>query len=133
MEAPEPGKPLLFYITATSEAMSMVLVTERLGPHDLHELGSSSADGSGSQDPRPAEEPGAIDGLGSQDPGPAEEPGADAAAGWPLSEILIATPRGPVVDVFNIGGGRCRTYRQQPVTPCVSKPHDYANHMFMRL
>jgi hypothetical protein len=31
--------------------MSMVLVAERLDPHVLHELGSSSADGSGSLDP----------------------------------------------------------------------------------
>jgi hypothetical protein len=56
MVAPEPGEPLLFYIVATSEAVSMVLVTERLDPHGLHELGSSSADGSGFQDPGPAEE-----------------------------------------------------------------------------
>jgi hypothetical protein len=53
---------------ATSEAMSMVLVTERPDPHALHELGSSLADGSGTLDPRPMEEPGAADGSGSQDP-----------------------------------------------------------------
>jgi hypothetical protein len=57
MVAPEPGEPLLLYIVATSEAVSMVLVAERPDPHTLHELGSSSADGSGSQDPRLAEEP----------------------------------------------------------------------------
>jgi hypothetical protein len=34
---------------------------------------------------------------------------------WPLSEIPTATPRGPAIDVFNIGGGRCRTYRQNPL------------------
>jgi hypothetical protein len=28
MEAPEPGEPLLFYIVATIEVMSMVLVME---------------------------------------------------------------------------------------------------------
>jgi hypothetical protein len=61
MVAPEPGEPLLLYIVAISEAMSMVLVTERPDPHDLHELGSSSVDGSGSQDLGPAEEPGAAD------------------------------------------------------------------------
>jgi hypothetical protein len=65
MVAPESGEPLLLYIVATSEAMSMVLVGERLGAHDLHELGSSSVDGSGAQDPGPAEEPGAADGSGS--------------------------------------------------------------------
>jgi hypothetical protein len=43
MVAPKPGKPLLLYIAATSEAVSMVLVAERPNPHGLHELGSSSA------------------------------------------------------------------------------------------
>jgi hypothetical protein len=81
MVAPEPGEPLLLYIAATSEAVSMVLVAEQSDPHHLHELGSSSADGSGSQDLGPAEEPGAVDGSGSQDPGPAEEPKADATVG----------------------------------------------------
>jgi hypothetical protein len=81
MVAPELGEHLLFYIAATSEAVSMVLVAERLGPHNLHELGSSSTDGSGSQDLGPTEEPGATNKPGSQDPGPAEKPGADAAAG----------------------------------------------------
>jgi hypothetical protein len=33
MVAPEPGEPLLLYIAATSEAMSMVLVAERPDPH----------------------------------------------------------------------------------------------------
>jgi hypothetical protein len=52
MVAPESDEPLLLYIATTSEAVSMVLVTERPGPHDLQELGSSSANGSGSHDPR---------------------------------------------------------------------------------
>jgi hypothetical protein len=51
MVAPEPGEPLLLYIMATSEAVSMVLVTEWPDPHAPHELGSSSAGGLGSQDP----------------------------------------------------------------------------------
>jgi hypothetical protein len=72
--APEPDKPLLLYITATSEAVSIVLVAERPDPHALHEFGSSLADGLGSLDLRPAEEVGAADGSGSQDPRPAEEP-----------------------------------------------------------
>jgi hypothetical protein len=45
MVAPEPGEPLLLYIAATSEAVSMVLVAEQPDPHDLHELTSSSANG----------------------------------------------------------------------------------------
>jgi hypothetical protein len=68
MVAPKLGEPLLLYITANSEAVSMVLLTERLDPHALHELGSSSVDGSGSLNPRPEEKPGATDGPGSQDP-----------------------------------------------------------------
>jgi hypothetical protein len=80
MVAPELSEPLLLYIAATSEAMSMVLVAERPDPHSLHELRSSSANGSGSQDPGPPEEPGAADGSGSQDLGPTEEPGADVVA-----------------------------------------------------
>jgi hypothetical protein len=62
MVAPELGEPLLLYIAATSEAVSMMLIVERPNPHGLHELGSSSVNGSGSQDPGPTEEPGAADG-----------------------------------------------------------------------
>jgi hypothetical protein len=65
MVVPEPSEPLLLYIAATSEAVSMVLVTERLDTHDPHELGNSSTDGSGSKDPGPTEEPGAADDSGS--------------------------------------------------------------------
>jgi hypothetical protein len=68
MVAPKSGEPLLLYIAATSEAVSMVLIAERPDPHTPHELGSSSADGSGSLDPRPVEEPGAAGRSGSQDP-----------------------------------------------------------------
>jgi hypothetical protein len=56
MVAPEPGEPLLLYIAATSEAVRMVLVAEWLDPHGLHELGSSSSNGSGSQDLRRSRE-----------------------------------------------------------------------------
>jgi hypothetical protein len=68
MVAPEPGETLLLYIAATSEAVSMVLVAERSDPHGLHELGSSSVDGSGSQDQGPAEELGATTTAGSESP-----------------------------------------------------------------
>jgi hypothetical protein len=84
----EPGESLLLYIAATSEAVSMVLVTERPDPHTPRELGISSAGGSGSLDPRPMEELGAAGRLGSQDPLPVEEPGAVAAAG---SQSPVAT------------------------------------------
>jgi dsDNA-binding SOS-regulon protein len=68
MVALEPGEPLLLYIAATSEVMSMVLVAERPDPHGLQELGSSSEDRSRSQDPGLAEEPGADAAAGSQSP-----------------------------------------------------------------
>jgi hypothetical protein len=101
MVAPEPGEPLLLYIAAISEVMSMVQVAEQPDPHDLRELGSSSTDGSGSQDPRPVEELGAADRSGSQDLGPAEESGADAAAGSQSPEAptgpLTRESRGPQV------------------------------------
>jgi hypothetical protein len=74
MVAPEPGEPLLLYITATSEAVSMVLLAERPDPHDPHELGSSSADGSESQDPGLAEEPGAVTVVGPSPRRPPQAP-----------------------------------------------------------
>jgi hypothetical protein len=66
MVAPGPGEPLLLHIAATVEPVSMVLVIERLDPHTPHELESSSTNGSGSQDPRPVEEPRAGEVAGSQ-------------------------------------------------------------------
>jgi hypothetical protein len=68
MAAPEPGEPLLLYIVATAEAVSMVLVGERPDPHNPHELGSSSASGSGSQDLGLVEEPRAGEAARSQLP-----------------------------------------------------------------
>jgi hypothetical protein len=65
MVAPEPGEPLLLYIAATSKVVNMVLVAEQLNPHSPHELGSSSADGSGSQDPEPVEESRVVVAAGS--------------------------------------------------------------------
>jgi hypothetical protein len=66
MVAPEPGEPLLLYIAATSETMTMVLAAEWSNPHGLHELGSSSANGTGSWDLGPPEEPGAVAAARSQ-------------------------------------------------------------------
>jgi hypothetical protein len=56
MVALEPGDPLLLYIMATAEAMSMVLVTKWPDPLTPHELESFSASGSGSQDLEPTVE-----------------------------------------------------------------------------
>jgi hypothetical protein len=68
MVAPEPGEPLLLYIAATSEAVSMVLVAEWPDPYSTRELESSFAGGSGSQDLGPVVEPGAVTTAGSQSP-----------------------------------------------------------------
>jgi hypothetical protein len=65
MVASEPDEPQLLYIAATSKAVSIVLVAERLDPHIPLERGSSSTDGSGSQDPRPAGEPRTVGLAGS--------------------------------------------------------------------
>jgi hypothetical protein len=43
MVAPEPGEPLLLYIVATTEAMSMVLVAERPKPHQHQKPKGTSA------------------------------------------------------------------------------------------
>jgi hypothetical protein len=68
MVAPESGESLLFYIAATAEAVSMVLVTKRPDPHTPHELEGPSASGSGSLDSGPTEEPRAGEAAGSQLP-----------------------------------------------------------------
>jgi hypothetical protein len=85
--APEPGEPLLLYIAAISQAVSMVLVAKRSDPHGLHELGSSSADGSGSQDQGPAEEPGAVAVAGSQSSEAATSPPSQAVMGSLVSVL----------------------------------------------
>jgi hypothetical protein len=53
MVAPKPGEPLLLYVTAMADTISMELVTERL--ETLLPLASKgvAASGSGSQDPKP--------------------------------------------------------------------------------
>jgi hypothetical protein len=52
MVAPEPSEPLLLYIMATAEVLSMVLVAERPEPQPQVLKGASASD-SGSQDPEP--------------------------------------------------------------------------------
>jgi hypothetical protein len=55
MVAPEPGEPLLLYIMATTKVVSMVLVTERLEPHQHQKPKGTSAASSGSLDLGPVE------------------------------------------------------------------------------
>jgi hypothetical protein len=68
MVAPEPGEPLLLYITATAEAVSMVLVTERSEPPQPQETKETSVNSSGSQDLEPAGSPEVRVTAGSQLP-----------------------------------------------------------------
>jgi hypothetical protein len=49
--APEPGEPLLLYITAIAEVVSMVLVVERPKPKQPQLLKGAPIAGSISQDP----------------------------------------------------------------------------------
>jgi hypothetical protein len=76
MVAPKPGEPLLLYVTATAEAVSMVLVTERLEPPQPQETKEASTNGSRSQDLELAGSPGVRDTAGSQlsEASPAPEP-----------------------------------------------------------
>jgi hypothetical protein len=78
MVAPEPDEPLLLYIAATSEAMSMVLVAKWLDPHGLHEL---------TRDPGPVEEPGANPAAGSQSPKAVTGPPDQTVTGSRTSEL----------------------------------------------
>jgi hypothetical protein len=57
MVAPEPGEPLLLYIVATTEAVSMVLVVEQPEPPQPQEMKEASVNGSGSQGPEPVGSP----------------------------------------------------------------------------
>jgi hypothetical protein len=53
MVAPEPGEPLLLYIAATAEVVSMVLVVEQPEPQQPQALKGAPTTGSRSQDPDP--------------------------------------------------------------------------------
>jgi hypothetical protein len=70
MVAPEPGEPLLLYITTTSKVMSMVLVVERLEPQQPQALKGAPAVRSGSKDPDPVEGSCDEEASGSQLPEP---------------------------------------------------------------
>jgi hypothetical protein len=56
----EPGEPLLFYVTAIVEAVSMVLIAERSEPPQPQETKEASTNGSRAQDPEPAGRPGVM-------------------------------------------------------------------------
>jgi hypothetical protein len=62
----EPGEPLFLYVTATIEAMSMVLVAERPEPPQPQKTKETSTDGSGSQVSEPARSPKVGVAAGSQ-------------------------------------------------------------------
>jgi hypothetical protein len=138
----EPAEHLLLYIAAIAEAVSMVLVIERLGPHNPHETGSSFASGLGSHDPGHVEEPSAGEAARSQlskiflDHGDTGSQPLEAASGpddqtivGPMTYEVLLDPEDPELPE----PAPMKIDAPDPVTPRVSKPHDYANHMFMRL
>jgi hypothetical protein len=89
MVAPELGEPLLLYIAATSEAVRAMLVAERPDPHSMRGLESSSTGGSGSQNPGPVGEPGAVAAAGSQSSEAAAGPDDQAVVGPQTSEVSL--------------------------------------------
>jgi hypothetical protein len=76
MVAPEPGEPLLLYISAMVDAISMVLVAERLEPPQTLTSQGAAANGLGSQDSEHTEVPREGDAVESHEPEatPAPEP-----------------------------------------------------------
>jgi hypothetical protein len=68
MVAPKPGEPLLLYISATAEVMSMVLVIKCPAPHQPQEPKGASVGGSRSHDPEPTQEARIKEAVGSQLP-----------------------------------------------------------------
>jgi hypothetical protein len=66
MVALEPGEPLLLYIVAIADVVSMVLVAEQSKPKQPRALKGTPVVGSGSQDPDPAEGPRDQEAFGSQ-------------------------------------------------------------------
>jgi hypothetical protein len=65
MVALEPGEPLLLYIAATAEVVSIVLVAERLEPRQPQALKGAPTTDFGSQDSDPAGGPQDKEAFGS--------------------------------------------------------------------
>jgi hypothetical protein len=134
MVPPEPGEPLLLYIVATAEAVSMVLVTKRLDPHTPHELGSSPACGSGSQDPGLAKEPRAGEAAGSQ-PMVAPRPSTQR----PLQVLMTKRSQGlrlqRSLQIQRIGSVIPRSEKERTKPPYVCpgcSNHTHGNNMINR-
>jgi hypothetical protein len=90
MVALEPGEPLLLYIVATAEAVSMVLVAERPEPCQHQEPRNASTSGSRSQGLELVKQPRVEEVVGSQllDVSPAQaHGGTNTAIGSQLSEV----------------------------------------------
>jgi hypothetical protein len=66
MVAPEPGEPLLLYITETVDAVNMVLVAKRLEPCQHQESKGTSTSGLEFQDLEPVWGPRVVEATGSQ-------------------------------------------------------------------
>jgi hypothetical protein len=95
MVAPKLGEPLLLYITATTEAVSMMLVTERPKPHQHQKPKGTSTASSGSLDPRATEGTGVEEADGSQIPEapltPVTQVGSHVATGFQLLGAPVAS------------------------------------------
>jgi hypothetical protein len=89
MVTPEPGEPLLHYIMAIAEVISMVLVAEQPKPKQPQTLKGAPTTGSGSQDLDPAEGSRDQEASGSQQSEPTLSP--EPQIGSQLSEV----PSGP--------------------------------------
>jgi hypothetical protein len=74
MVAPEQVDPLLLYIVATAEVVSMVLITERTVPKQPQALKGAPVAEFGSKDPDPVEGPRDQEASGSQLPEPTVSP-----------------------------------------------------------
>jgi hypothetical protein len=96
MVAPEPGEPLVLYIVATADVVSMVLVAERLEPHQHHEPEAEEATGSQPQDARPALKP--CDGANT----PTEHQLPEANLGLDSQVAIITQLPGPF---WTLGAG----------------------------
>jgi hypothetical protein len=86
--APEPGEPLLLYIAATTELVSLVLVIEWLEPQQPQVPKGAPTIGSGSQDPDPVGEPGDKEAVEPQLPDPAPSLESHGTFGSQLWEAM---------------------------------------------
>jgi dsDNA-binding SOS-regulon protein len=118
MVAPEPREPLMLYVVAIAEAVSMILVADQPESPQPQETKEASANGSGSHDPEPAGSPGVGVVVGSQlleaSPAPESQGGTNSATA-PRGISGSREPRALRVQVH--GGRRTGPPREGPHRP----------------